>query len=264
MKEPQVIDLTTEYEDLYFVCLEDWSDEMKEAGSRKQEWYDKMKNNGLRVKLALDENDVVGGMIQYVPIEHSIVNGENLYFISCIWVHGYKQGRGNFRKKGMGKALLKAAEEDVKRMGMNGIVAWGLSIPVFMRASWFRRNGYKKTDKMNMQVLLWKPFTESATPPKWIRKKKKPAKIPGQVTVTSYIKGWCPAQNLVYERAKRASAELGEKVVFNEVDTFDRSVCMDCGMDDALFIDNKQVWTGPPPSFKKIKHKIEKQLRKLK
>lgn len=29
----RVIDMTDEYKNLYFACLEDWSDEMKEAGN---------------------------------------------------------------------------------------------------------------------------------------------------------------------------------------------------------------------------------------
>ena len=56
----------------------------------------------------------VGGMIQYGPIKHSFASGNDLYFIYCIWVHGYKQGRGDFQKKEMGKALLRAAEDDAK------------------------------------------------------------------------------------------------------------------------------------------------------
>jgi len=264
MEKPRIIDLTPEHEDRYFVCLEDWSDDMKESGNRKQLWYNRMKDRGLRVKLALDDQGVVGGMIQYVPIEYSVAEGKDLYFINCIWVHGYKQGRGDFRKKGMGKALLNAAEEDVKNMGMKGIVAWGLSIPVWMKASWFKKHGFRKTDRQSMMTLLWKPFTEGAIPPKWIREKKKPENIPGQVTVTSFINGWCPVQNLAYERAKRAAAELGDKVVFHEIDTFEPSVCRECGMGDALFIDNRQVRTGPPPSYKKIKRKIEKRLKKIK
>ena len=32
----QIIDLADEYAQLYFVCLEDWSEEMKEAGDHKQ------------------------------------------------------------------------------------------------------------------------------------------------------------------------------------------------------------------------------------
>lgn len=263
MEYPKIIDLTPEHKELYFVCLEDWSDDMKDAGNKKRDWYNKMQDKGLRVKLSLNEKDEVGGMIQYIPIEYSVAEGEDMYFICCIWVHGHKQGRGDFRKSGMGKALLKAAEEDVKRMEKKGIVAWGLSIPVFMRASWFRRNGYKKVDKKGMQVLLWKPFTEDTVPPKWNRKKKKPEKVPGQVTVTAFTSGWCPAQNITYERAKRVAAELGEKVVFEEIDTFDPSVCQECGRDEALFIDGKQVWTGPPLSYQKIKRKVEKRLKKV-
>lgn len=42
----KIIDLTPEYEKLYFCCLEDWSDEMKEAGDHRQRWYENMKDNG--------------------------------------------------------------------------------------------------------------------------------------------------------------------------------------------------------------------------
>jgi len=262
----KIIDLNETNKALYFACLEDWSDEMKEAGNHKELWYEKMKDKGLRVKLALDDNDIEGGMIQYIPIEYSHASGRNLYFINCIWVHGYKQGRGDFRKQGMGKALLKAAEDDAKSLGAKGIVGWGISLPVWMRASWYRHNGYKKTDKQNGIILLWKPFCDDAEPPKWLLKNIKPNPDieTGTVTVTSYINGWCPAMNIINERAKRASKELGEKVTFKEISTFSREKMMECGCLDALYINNKSVNTGPPPSYKKIKRKIVKQLHKLK
>ena len=245
------------------VCLEDWSDEMKEAGSRKEIWYNKIRDKGLRVKLALDDKKEVGGMIQYIPIEHTFVNGKDLYFIHCIWVHGHKGGRGNFQKKGMGKVLLAAAEEDAKKRGAKGMAAWGITLLFWMKASWFKKHGYKKADKDSVAVLLWKPFTEDAVPPKWIKQKKKPKTTPGKVTVTSFVNGWCPAQNLVYERAKRASGEFGDKVLFKEIDTFDRDVLQEWGITDALYIDKKQVRTGPPPSYEKIKKQIAKKVKKL-
>jgi GNAT superfamily N-acetyltransferase len=215
------------------------------------------------VKLAMDDNGEIGGMIQYLPIEHSIVEGRELYFIHCIWVHGYKKGRGDFQKKGMGRSLLQAAEEDAASKGAKGIAAWGVALPFWMRASWFKKHGYKKVDKQGMMLLLWKPFTNDAVPPKWIREQKKPEKIPGQVTVTAFKNGWCPAQNMVFERAKRAAAELGDKVVFREIDTLDRNVFLEWGIADALFIDEKQVRTGPPPSYEKIRKLIQKRVRKL-
>jgi len=54
----KIIDLNEEYEKSFFVCLEDWSGEMKEAGDHKARWYGRMKEKGVRVKLALDENGV--------------------------------------------------------------------------------------------------------------------------------------------------------------------------------------------------------------
>ncbi len=259
----QIVDLTDDRKELYFFCLEDWSDEMKEAGDHKRVWYEKMKDQGLGVKLALDDTGEVGGMIQYAPIEHTFVEGQDLHLIYCIWVHGYKKGRGNFQKRGMGKALLKAAESDAKEKGAKGMVAWGISLPFWMRASWFKKQGYTKVDKQGIQVLLWKPFANDAIPPKWIKKKKKPETTPGKVTVTSFVNGWCQAQNIVYERAKRAAAEFGDKVVFQEIDTFDRPTLLEWGTSDALFIDNKEVRTGPPPSYKKIKKLIARKVSKL-
>jgi len=80
-----------------------------------------------------------------------------------------------------------------------------------MRASWFKKQGYQKVDKDGMRILLWKPFTNNAIPPRWIREKKHPQTIPGRVSITAFLNGWCPAQNLIYERAKRAAGELGKK-----------------------------------------------------
>ena len=121
----KITDITPETESLYFCCLEEWSEEMKEAGDHKQKWYTRMKEKGLKVKFAVDDNNIIGGMIQYIPIEYSMCEGKNLYVVLCIWVHSYKQGRGNYRKKGMGKAMLKAAEEDARMLGADGLVTWG-------------------------------------------------------------------------------------------------------------------------------------------
>ncbi len=260
----KIIDLTEEHTGLYFECLEDWSDEIKEGSSHKACWYEKMKDKGLGVKLVKDDEDNIGGMIQYIPIDHSPAEGDDLYFIPCIWVHGYKKGRGNFQKKGMGKALLQAAEEDVQKRGAKRLVAWGLSLPFWMKASWYKKQGYKKVDNQKGAVLLWKPFANDAAPPRWIKPKKKPQREEGKVIVTAFINGSCTVQGMVYERAKRAAAEFENHVEFRGIDTTDRLAFLEWGVYDGLFIDDKQVRTGPPPSYKKIKKKISKQVKKLK
>ncbi|MCX6557857.1 MAG: GNAT family N-acetyltransferase [Candidatus Aminicenantes bacterium] len=259
----KIVDLAPEHEAIYCQCLEEWSDEIREAGDHKREWYGKNRGQGLRVKLAQDDAGTVGGMIQYLPIEQSPADGAGLYFILCVWVHGHKQGRGNFQKKGMGEALLAAAEADALALGATGMAAWGVSLPFWMRASWFKKHGYKKADKNGMMALMWKPFSDDAQPPAWIKAKKKPQPESGKVVVTGLLNGWCPAMSMVHERARRAVAELGDKVEFREIRTDDHAVFLEWGITDALFIDNKEVRNGPPPKYEKIKKKIARRVRKL-
>ena len=259
----KVIDLPVEQEQAYFLCLEEWSEEIREAGDHKARWFERMRDQGLRVKVAVDDSGTIGGLIHYVPIEKVAVEGRDLYYLYCIWVHGYTQGRGNFRKRGMGKALLAAAEQDARGLGAKGFVVWGLSLPFFMRAAWFRRQGYRRVDRDGMQELLWKPFSDDAVPPRWIKQKKKPAAETGQVPVPSSKNGWCPAQTLDSERAKRAAAELGPPVVFREIDTFRREVAAEWGVTDALFVGRRPIRTGPPPSYESIRKAILRRLAAL-
>jgi len=259
----QIIDLAKEHEASYFLCLEEWSDEVKEAGPHREAWYRKMRERGLRAKLAVDEKGMAGGMIQYLPAEHSTIDGPGLYFIPCIWVHGHKQGRGNFQKHGMGTALLAAAEEDARNRGANGMAAWGLWLPIWMRASWYKKHGYRTADRNGIMALVWKPFTDDAKQPRWIRKVKKPGTVPGQVSVAAFLGGWCVNYNLAYERAKRAAAEFGDKVAFQTIDTSDRKNFQEWGMSDALFIDGREVNVGPAPSYAKLRSMIEKRVKTL-
>jgi GNAT superfamily N-acetyltransferase len=259
----KIIDITPETESQYFCCLEEWSEDMKEAGTCKQRWYDLMKEKGLKVKFALDDNNIIGGMIQYIPSEYSICDGRNLYIVLCIWVHGHKQGRGNYRKRGMGTALLNAAEEDARQMGSDGLVTWGLIIPVFMRASWFKKHGYKVADKSGMMRLMWKPFKESAVPPKFIKPGKRPEKGNKKVNITMFRNGWCQSVNITCERAKRASLDFPGKIDLQEIQTADKEALKEWGITDALFIDGKEVFTGPPMSYARIRKKIEKRVKKI-
>jgi GNAT superfamily N-acetyltransferase len=259
----KIIDLPEDKKDLFCLCLEDWSPDAREAGPKRRHWLDRCLTCGLRCKLAVDDKGVEGGMIQYGPIEHSHVDGTGLYFIHCIHVHGYQQGRGDFRKRGMGKALLAAAEEDAGQLGAKGMAAWGVWLPFWMKASWFKRHGYAKVDRQGLAVLLWKPFTDDATPPRWFPKtNKRPEPIAGKVNVVAFNSGWCLAQNLVYERAKRAAAEFGDKVVFREIDTTDRSAVAEWGEGDTVFVDGKNLQKGPPPSYEKIRAVVAKRVNR--
>lgn len=264
MKGMNIIDLSEEKKMDYFSCLEEWSDEMKDGVCRKECWYDSLKEKGLRVKLVCDDDGITAGMIHYIPIEHSWIDGEDLYFVYCVWVHGHKKGRGDFRKKGFGSALLRAAEDDVKQLNGKGLVVWGVTLPFFMRASWFKKHGYQKIDRSGISVLLWKPFSEDASAPKWIKVKKTPETVPGKVTVTVLANGWCSGVNGMIERAKRVCHEFGDKVVYTEIPLGSRDAIREWGLSDGIFVDKKNIYQGPPLSYERIKKIIGKKVKKLK
>ena len=265
-REPvRVVDLTPEHEAAYLVCLEDWpGSELADAGEHKARWFRHMSGLGLRVKLALDGDGSVGGMIQYVPVERSPAVGVGLEFILCVWVHGYARGRGKFQGRGMGTALLEAAEADARARRAKGMAAWGLALPFWMRASWFRRHGYRRADRRGIAALVWKPFAADAEAPRWPAPgSRRPEPLPGKVVVTGCVNGWCPAQNLAFERARHAAARFGDAVECRLVDTFDRDAMLAWGETDALFVDDRRVSTGPPPSEAKLARLIGRRVRRL-
>ena len=260
----QIVDLDETTKPLFCQCLEDWSADAREAGERRCHWVDRFTPRGLRAKLALDDAGTPGGMIQYLPIEESTVDGTGLYFIPCIWVHGHKQGRGNFQGHGMGRALLAAAEEDARALGAQGMAAWGLWLPFWMKASWFRKHGYRSVARNGIASLLWKPFAADAQPPRWFPRTAKPLDlVPGRVNVTCFVNGWCGAGNLTAERARRVAGEYGEKVAFREVDTSEHATVAEWGLSDALFVDGRQVMTGPPISPERLRKIVGKRVARL-
>ena len=58
-------------------------------------------------------------------------------------------------------------------------------------------------------------------------------------------------------------AACGDRVAFDEIDTANRATSLDWGIWDSLFIDAKEVRTGPPPSVEKLAGLIEKRREKL-
>ncbi len=260
----RIVDLSEGHLDLFAVCLEDWSDEAAEAGNRRRLWIERFRERGLRAKLALDDSGEPAGMIQYLPIEESFAEGEGLSFIPCIWVHGHTEGRGDFQGRGMGTALLEAAEADARAHGATGMAAWGVALPFWMKASWFRKHGYRTADRLGISVLLWKPFTPDSTPPRWYPKGRRlPDPVPGKVNITVFNHGWCMAANLTTERVRRACSECGPAVACCVIDTSEPASAASWGFTDEIFIDGKRLRTGPPPSFEKVHSAIARRVAKL-
>ena len=214
------------------------------------------------MKPALDDQDRPLGMIQYVPIELSPAQGRDLYMILCIWVHGHDKGIGNVQGRGIGTALLAAAEADAQRLGAKGMAAWGLHMPIWMKASWFKKHGYQGVDRSGPRELVWKAFVAGAEEPRWIREQPVQIGRTDKVEVTAYLNGWCPANNLVYERARQATEEFESEVHFTTIDTYDRATMLQCGHSDAVSVNGRPLQRGAPPPYRTVRRRIARQVRR--
>jgi len=258
----QIVDLSPEHYDAYFNCLSDGTSEFLIGACRKREWFKHASERGLRVKLALNDDRKPVGMVQYGPGNLMFEDDHGLSFIHCIWV--LRDGKvENHQKKGIGKGLLAAVEEDVRHRGSKGLVAWGVSLPFFMRASWFKKQGFKKIDKKGTAVLLWKPYAPDAEPLHWKKELKIPEKQKGTVNLTILACGWCTVMNANTENVKRAAADFGEKVVVHEIDTNDKANLAEWGQPEAIYLNGKQIATGPPLSYEQFHKAIARNVRKV-
>ncbi len=248
----------------YLSCLEGYADILKQGIELKQKWYDRMKEKGLRVKLAIDDDGAVAGMIQFQPVEHTHITGKDMYYIYCIWVHGHKLGIGNRQKRGMGKALLSAAENDARDLGAKGIIAWGLRIPVWMKAAWFRKQGFINADKQGMMALVYKPFTADAVKPAIPKQVRKPEMGKDKVILTDFVCGWCTYANVSHVNAVRLAAEYPDKVELVTLDATDNAVLKEWGIGEGLFINGKEVRSAPPLAYDVLKRKVERCIKRLK
>lgn len=259
-----IVDLAPEYEAAWLHCLEPYSELIGDGVERKGAWYQVVRQRGLIVKLAIADDGAVAGMVQALPIEQTWVHGERLYFILCIWVHGHDATIGDRRGAGFGRALLQAIEAEIRLRGAMGVAAWGLALPFWMRASWFKKQGYTAVDQPGVATLLWKPFSEAARPPAWA--KAPPvlpplAPDPRKVTVTCFENGWCPMQNGNCERARRAAERAGHRVVFHRIDTLEPKAAKHWGQTDAIWVGHRPLRTGPPLAEDTICKAIDKELR---
>lgn len=222
-------------------CLKVWGEGYNKL--RKEKWMDMMGGN-LNVLLKKENDDYVG-MIQYVPVEYSIAEGRNMYFIQCIWVNGYNEGFGPKQHKGYGSELLKQAMEDARSRGADAMVAWTYKDDDWLPASWYERQGFSMIDTQQDRELLWMPFREGIEPPRLVRRRSFPRF--DKPTVSLFVNGWCQSCNKLHDIALGIAREYGDKLDILEYDTSDREVFLKYGIMDGIFVGDREIiYLGKP------------------
>ncbi|MBN1943693.1 MAG: hypothetical protein JW849_10415 [Phycisphaerae bacterium] len=242
----ELIDIDKSNEGTFFRCLHDEKPADPDLISMRRKWYERFKDKGLRAKLLIDDANRTVGLCQYIPIEYSHILGEKLMAILCIWVHGYEHLVGNQQKKGHGRYMLQKIEEDSRSAGMSGVAAWGMDFPYWNPVSFYEHMGYVRADENQPVVLVWKAFDSDAKPPRLLKQNRElPAGI-HKVNLVAFRNGWCSGCGYVLA-CREAIKGLEDMVHYSEIDTSEKKVRNDYGIDNEIFLDGKPFRPYEPP-----------------
>jgi len=258
----EVVDLTGERMDAFLCCLKPEDAEFRQGVPLRREWLWRHRHRGVGVKLAIDDDGAVAGMVQYTPrpLSPFVEGPDDLWVIQCIWVHVYASGIGDRGGRGLGTALLRAAEADMRARGARGVAAWGLATEGWMNAPWFERHGYTRVDEHGPLAMAFKAFDPDVDEPRFLREVRRPGPVPGKARVSSFLIGWCTSGNLVHEWALRAAEELGGSVVFERYDTSDPEVAREWGISTGLFVNGDQYPVDGTETYGKVREFIRQRI----
>jgi len=222
------------------------SEEMDLCAGKRLAWLKAMHEKGLRVKVAAFGGQRAG-FLHVIPIEHCPWGplGRDLLVIPCLYV----ANKGH----GVGKALLAAAEEEVKQQGRKGIVTIGYYHDFwFMPASFFEANGFLKCaasgdtrfDVEHKAAVLWNVSDEHTETPSLLKPNYKFGPIRGKVVIDLFWNDFCQTSNIEAQRVREVAAEFGDSMVLNEYSADDRPALLHHQIARGIFVNGGEIGWG--------------------
>jgi N-acetylglutamate synthase-like GNAT family acetyltransferase len=248
----KLVDVDRETEGTFLRCLHDARPDDPRVIELRRRWFDAERKRGLRARVLVLDSGEVAALCQYMPVEHTHIEGKDLLVILCIWVHGYDHHIGNRQGNGYGRYILEAIEADARESGAAGLVAWGMDFPYWNPVSFYEHMGYSRVDKDGMAVLVWKPFRDDAAPPRYLHQTRRPAAETDKVSLTVFMNGWCTGSCGQCVTARDAVAGLEDRVDYSEVDTSDPEVLRSWGISDGIFVEGEPYRSGEPPASSEV------------
>jgi hypothetical protein len=177
--------------------------------------------------------------------------------ILCIWVHGYENLVGNQQGKGYGRFILRQIEEDSRAAGMSGVAAWGMDFPYWNPVSFYEHMGYIRADENPPVVLVWKAFVPEAEAPSLLKQKRKLPEGNDKVSLMVFRNDWCNGCGYAL-KCREAVEELRDLVDYTEIDTSDKEIRNNYGIDNGIFLEGEPYRPYEPPwPASELRAKIE-------
>ncbi len=253
-----------ETDDVYFVstCSHvNESEEIDACAARRRELFRDLAGKGGRFKAALIDGEHVG-FAYGLPIDHASWGplGEELMVLPCLCVLRGASGRG------IGRALIESIEGDAGDAGFAGVTITAYrDIPGaewFMPAGYFERLGYRVVDERGVQVLLWKPFRDDASPPHFLQPHYVFEPVEGKAVVDLFWNGFCQTSAIEAERVREVCAEYGDRVILREYDAENRETLLRHQTPRAIYVNGEEIFWGYEAPREGIRAAIDKALER--
>ena len=249
----QLSEIDENTEDTFFRCLHDEIPADPRVMAMRREWRAMYRPKGHRAKVLTDHHGQVVGLTNYIPVEHSPYEGENLMAILCMWIHGYDHLVGNQQSKGYGRFMLGEIEDDARNAEFDGVTVWAKDYAAWNPVSFYEHMGYERADQSGLDVLVWKRFNDRAKPPRFLKHHRPPAQedAGSTVHVVSIANGWCGGGCQQCVMVRDAVAELGNQATLIDVYAHDKTDMRARGESiDVVYVDGEPFRPDGPPASK--------------
>jgi GNAT superfamily N-acetyltransferase len=257
MPSIEIRDVTADDEYYVGTCThENESVEIDACCERRLAWLKGNYENGVRAKAALLDGERVG-FIYVIPIETCPWGplGRDLMVAPCLYVPKTMANRG------LGRALLKVAEEEARAQGKKGLVVQAYDHDFwFMPAAYFVKTGFVEIERAGDYALLWKPFEENVEPPRQLKPNYKFEPVSGKVVVDLFYNTFCETSDIEAQRVREVAAEFGDSVVVNEYPADDREILSKYQIPRGIYVNGEWIFWGHEAPKEGMRDAIAKAL----
>lgn len=207
---------------------------------RRLPWLRAQYAHGLRAKVALVDGRHAGFLL-VMPIEIAPWGpvGDELMALQCLTVEKDRQGTG------VGRALVKAAEEEARYQRKKGVAVHGYYHDFwFMQATFFEHLGYAPIARQGDLAILWKPFDGSAVAPSFPVRRYRFEPLVGRVAIDLFWSLSCLTTAAEAQHVRDVAEEFGDKVGLREYCSDDAGVRLEFGVFRGIYIDGREVSWG--------------------
>ncbi len=252
----RVVDADSRYFRYVSLCthMDSCCPDQVKASKRRLRWLkDQVKKGRMVIKVAINDDDKPLGFIHLIPIElpTSGMVGVDLMVIPCLSLN-YQRVYAKERGSGVGRVLVKAAEEETRFRGLKGLAvrayegdSW------FMPAGFFEKLGFWRVGNSEIWLRRWAETDIPSLRP--VRYSHSP--VLGKVEIDYFWSPFCLTVCQEVGNVRQIAEEFEDRVVLREYRTDDPKVATRFGFVRALFINGSRIdlgYAAPREELRKV------------